>query len=246
MITRTSHGWQYLALFLVTFHFAVPWLLLLSRDRKRTPQRLVIVAAVAAVRALRRSLHDGVAGVCGDGRNLHAYVGEGEHVSHFFVHWLDLAAPLAIGGLWLWMFFTQLRQRPLLAVGDPYLRESLPAQRRPLMAHARRTCDRAARVSRSPPDANTRITPRRARRTSTPTPTSGSSSSSGSGWRFRRSSSTSAWACMYRMLVEQARTRGAAVSAGAGAGTAAAAGAAAAAVPGERDLSTSASRRARV
>ena len=55
------------------------------------------------------------------GANLHLV--EGEHVSHFFVHWLDLAAPLAIGGLWLWMFFTELRQRPLLAVGDPYLRE---------------------------------------------------------------------------------------------------------------------------
>ena len=33
--------------------------------------------------------------------------------------------PLAIGGLWLWMFFTQLAQRPLLAFRDPYLREAL-------------------------------------------------------------------------------------------------------------------------
>jgi hypothetical protein len=46
-------------------------------------------------------------------------------VSRFFVHWLDLAAPLAIGGLWFWMFLTELRKRPMLAVGDPYLRESL-------------------------------------------------------------------------------------------------------------------------
>ena len=45
------------------------------------------------------------------------------------MHWLDLAAPLAIGGLWLWMFFTQLAQRPLLAVGDPYLREALAERR---------------------------------------------------------------------------------------------------------------------
>ena len=57
------------------------------------------------------------------GENLHMLTGE--HESHFFIHWLDLAAPLAIGGLWLWMFFGQLRQRPMLAVGDPYLRESL-------------------------------------------------------------------------------------------------------------------------
>ena len=34
-IARISHGWQYLALFLVIFHFAVPFLLLLSRDLKR-------------------------------------------------------------------------------------------------------------------------------------------------------------------------------------------------------------------
>ena len=32
---------------------------------------------------------------------------------------------LAIGGLWVWMFFTQLLQRPLLPIGDPYLPEAL-------------------------------------------------------------------------------------------------------------------------
>jgi hypothetical protein len=57
------------------------------------------------------------------GTNLHMLAGE--HEGHFFVHWLDLAAPLAIGGLWLWMFFTQLGQRPLMAARDPYLREAL-------------------------------------------------------------------------------------------------------------------------
>jgi hypothetical protein len=49
----------------------------------------------------------------------------GEHVSVLFVHWMDIVAPVAIGGLWLWMFFTQLRQRPLLPVGDPYLASAL-------------------------------------------------------------------------------------------------------------------------
>ena len=43
----------------------------------------------------------------------------------FHLHWLDLAAPLAIGGVWLWMFFTELGKRPLFAAGDPYLLESL-------------------------------------------------------------------------------------------------------------------------
>src|SRR4029434_7713367 len=44
MITRTSNGWQYLAVFLVTFHFFVPLLLLLSRNLKRTPHKLVVIA----------------------------------------------------------------------------------------------------------------------------------------------------------------------------------------------------------
>jgi hypothetical protein len=122
-IARISHGWQYLALFLVIFHFAVPFLLLLSRDLKRMPHRLVWVAlALLVVRYIDLFMlvspeFDAA------GANLHML--PGEHEGTFFVHWLDLAAPLAIGGLWLWMFFTQLAQRPLLAVADPYLREAL-------------------------------------------------------------------------------------------------------------------------
>ena len=97
-----------------------------------------MIGGLAAVHALRRSLHDGVAGVRADGAEPRTCVDGGEHVSHFFVHWLDLAAPLAIGGLWLWMFFTQLAQAAA-ACG----RRSVPARgaserRRPLMAHGHR------------------------------------------------------------------------------------------------------------
>jgi hypothetical protein len=123
MTTRTSNGWEYLALFLILFHFAVPFLLLLSRDRKRNPYRLALVAAWILFMRFADTYMLVSPEFDASGPNLHLL--EGEHVSHFFVHWLDLAAPLAIGGLWLWMFFTQLRQRPLLAVGDPYLREAL-------------------------------------------------------------------------------------------------------------------------
>ena len=62
-VTRTSNGWQYLALFLVVFHFAVPLLLLLSRDRKRNPVPARVGGGVDPVRALRRPLHAGRAGV---------------------------------------------------------------------------------------------------------------------------------------------------------------------------------------
>jgi hypothetical protein len=123
MVTRTSHGWQYLAVFLITFHFAVPWLLLLSRKTKRTPHRLVVIAAWLLF-ARYADLYMMVSPeFTSAGPNVH--LAEGEAVSHFFVHWLDLGAPLAVGGLWFWMFLTELRKRPMLAAGDPYLRESL-------------------------------------------------------------------------------------------------------------------------
>jgi hypothetical protein len=123
MITRTSHGWQYLAVFLVAFHFFVPWFLLLSRNLKRTPHRLVVVAAWILFMRFTDIFMLVSPEFDAAGPNLH--LATGEHASHVFIHWLDLAAPLAIGGLWLWMFFTELRQRPLLAAGDPYLREAL-------------------------------------------------------------------------------------------------------------------------
>ena len=123
MVARTSHGWQFLALFLITFHFAVPWLLLLSRKTKRTPRRLVIIAAWLLFARYADLYMMVTPEFASTGESLHLV--EGEAVSHFFVHWLDLAAPVAIGGLWFWMFLTELKKRPMLATGDPYLRESL-------------------------------------------------------------------------------------------------------------------------
>jgi hypothetical protein len=122
-ITRISHGWLYLAIFLVLFQFAIPFFLLLSRDLKRMPNRLIWVAVALLVVRYTDLFMLVSPEFAPTGENLHLL--EGEHESVFFVHWLDLMAPLAIGGLWLWMFLTQLAQRPLLALGDPYLREAL-------------------------------------------------------------------------------------------------------------------------
>ncbi len=122
-LARTTHGWEYVALLLVIFHFAVPFLLLLSRDNKRNPYRLVWIAvALLVVRYI--DLYMLVTPeFAPTGENLHLLTGE--HASGLFVHWLDLATPLAIGGVWSWMFLTQLAQRPIMAMSDPYLREAL-------------------------------------------------------------------------------------------------------------------------
>ena len=43
------------------------------------------------------------------------------------VHWLDLVAPLAIGGVFVALFLWQLGTRPLLPLGEPALAEAIEA-----------------------------------------------------------------------------------------------------------------------
>ncbi len=117
-VHRLRNGWQYLAFLLLVFHFVVPFLLLLSRDLKRNSRLLGMLAA-------------GMLGV----RLLDLYwllapdlLGHGHGVIRLTVHWLDVVAPLGLGGLWLYSFARQLRTRPLLPVGEPEMAELLAAR----------------------------------------------------------------------------------------------------------------------
>lgn len=123
VLTRIDGGWQYLAIFLVIFQFAVPFCLLLSRPLKRTPERLVKVAIFLLIVRVIDTFMYVTPEFSAGGAN--RWFVPGEHQSVFFVNWLDIVTPIAIGGLWFWMFFTQLRQRPLLPIGDPYLPAAL-------------------------------------------------------------------------------------------------------------------------
>jgi hypothetical protein len=107
---RMSHGWQYVGIGLALGHFALPFALLLSRDLKRNMTRL---AGVAVFVLLMRWV---------DHLWQIAPVFHPEHVS---VHWLDVAAPLAVGGLWLAAFVQVFKRRPIVPINDPYLEESL-------------------------------------------------------------------------------------------------------------------------
>ena len=126
-LSRTDHGWQYVGMFLIVFQFVVPFGLLLSRDIKRASNRLALIAIWLLIVRFVDNMFLVSPEFDAAGLNLHMEAGAeaSEHVAAFHVHWLDLAAPLAIGGLWLWMFFTNLRQRPLLPVRDPYLQDAL-------------------------------------------------------------------------------------------------------------------------
>ncbi|HEX9669323.1 MAG TPA: hypothetical protein VGC93_07540 [Thermoanaerobaculia bacterium] len=107
---RTRGGWQWLAIALALFHFALPFVLLLSRDLKRRPQRLAAVAGwMLAMRWL----------------DLVWQVEPAFSPERFSFHWLYLAAPLAVGGLWLAAWAAELKKRPLLPLNDPWLPEAL-------------------------------------------------------------------------------------------------------------------------
>jgi TRAP-type C4-dicarboxylate transport system permease small subunit len=46
------------------------------------------------------------------------------HGPAFPMHWMDLAIPIGLFGLWLFLFVRQLRAQALFPVNDPYFKES--------------------------------------------------------------------------------------------------------------------------
>ena len=109
-LDRLRGGWEFLAVGLIFFHFAVPFALLLSRELKRHGQRLAWIALgiifmrfVDLFWLIQPNFPDSKA--------------------HFRVSWLDLTVPLAMGGIWLAMFLRGLLSRPLLPLNDPQLQE---------------------------------------------------------------------------------------------------------------------------
>jgi hypothetical protein len=107
---RLFTGWRFVALALVVFHFAVPFLLLLSRRMKRTPELLVKIAAAILVARLI---------------DLFWLIAPAFHRDGLVVHWLDVALPVSMGALWLGCFFWQLRGRAILPLHDPQFEQAL-------------------------------------------------------------------------------------------------------------------------
>jgi hypothetical protein len=102
-VRRMNGGWETVGLFLVVFHFAVPFALLLSRQLKRKARTLVWLASwLIVMRIVDIFWHI-------------------EPVFHptFHLSWVLFAILAGMGGLWMAYFFHNLRARPLLAVNAP-------------------------------------------------------------------------------------------------------------------------------
>jgi hypothetical protein len=109
-LDRLRGGWQYVALALVIGHFALPFALLLSRDLKRN---FKLLAAIAIFVLFMRMV------------DLYWLVAPDFRKGRFGLSWMDFAAPIGMGGIWLAYFLIQLARRPLMPLNDPHLVEAL-------------------------------------------------------------------------------------------------------------------------
>ena len=103
---RTGESWKAVAFVLVVFHFFLPFLLLLSRGTKR---KAPIISRLAGLIFFMRLV------------DLFWLVAPAFHHSSFHLHWLDLAGPIGIGGIWIAAFIWQLQKRPLIPLHDARL-----------------------------------------------------------------------------------------------------------------------------
>ena len=117
-ITRSSDGWKTVGYFLLAFHFAFPFLILLTRDIKMRAKWLATLAIFILV---MRSVDlfymiSPNPRIKTGGKSLGL-------IDSFSV--MDIGAVLGVGGLWLAYYFYQLAQRPLVPTKDPFFEKAI-------------------------------------------------------------------------------------------------------------------------
>jgi hypothetical protein len=107
-LERTRGSWGYIALLVVFGHFVLPFTLLLSADLKKKPALLAKVAIGILVMRLVDIIW---------------LVAPNFEHHGFPFHWMDVAIPIGLAGIWVYLFVRQLRSRPLLPLNDPFFKE---------------------------------------------------------------------------------------------------------------------------
>lgn len=103
--------WHWVGLFLIVVHFAVPFFVLLFRGAKRNLAALTTLAAIVLAAHLVEQIWLVVPSGATRG-------------PRFDMSWMDLLAPIGIGGVWLSAFLGLLTCRPLVARPTPEEEES--------------------------------------------------------------------------------------------------------------------------
>lgn len=108
-LKRMNGGWGTIALFLVLFHFALPFAILLSRPFKRNIRKLVWLAVWLMLMRWVELF----------------WIIEPNFSNAFTITIADIVVPIAIGGIWLAYFFRNLGSLPLVPAYDPSAGEVL-------------------------------------------------------------------------------------------------------------------------
>jgi preprotein translocase subunit SecG len=107
-VNRLQGAWRFVPPLLIIGHFALPFILLLSRTLKRNPRRLAIVAIGVMVMRL-----------------IDLYWLVAPDVKHVgFAAPLDFILPIGLGSLCLSLFLNELKKRPFFVLYDPNLPET--------------------------------------------------------------------------------------------------------------------------
>ena len=107
--SRLHGGWGVVAVIVLIFHFFVPFFLLLSRDLKRNSRLLPKVAIWLIFMRLVDLF----------------WMTRPEFTARAWPTWIDVAVPIGLIGLWVGFFAFNLKQLPLLPLGDPKLSEAI-------------------------------------------------------------------------------------------------------------------------
>jgi len=114
---RLRGGWGLVGMGLVILHFALPFMMLLSRDLKRNARKLALIAGLIFLMRFVDLFW--------------LVIPEfPETRGHFRLNWLNVVGPVAFGGLWVAFFIWQLRLRPLLPINDQDFEEAIEHGRR--------------------------------------------------------------------------------------------------------------------
>lgn len=115
-ITRMKGGWLYVGAALLLFHFAFPFLTLLQQDFKRRMKQLAWLAGFILLMRLVDMFY-----LIAPNPRIDKTIEKGA----FIISWMDIAAPIALGGLWMWYFIGQYASRPVVPVMDPFLEKAI-------------------------------------------------------------------------------------------------------------------------
>ena len=107
--SRLNGGWGVIAVVVLVFSFAVPFLLLLSEDVKRNAR---VVSKIAMWMIFMRLVDL-------------FWMTRPEFTTQAWPTWRDIVVPVALVGLWVGFFAMNLKRLPLLPLGDPKLAEAI-------------------------------------------------------------------------------------------------------------------------